>query len=154
MFNKIKGTSFLLALVLLIVPTLSQAQEREQGVIVRPELYGAAAVEFGYQINPNLQLSGGFGLELDPKGETGNFPIMLLGVRAYVSDTKWTAFFDYHLGLVFINGLGLPTHRLTVGPSYKNFDFGGGLGYFILDNTSFIGPCITIGYNFRIGNNH
>ena len=144
----------LLALpLMLLVPCNTQAQVREQGLFIRPELYGAVAVELGYQLNPNIQISGGFGLDIDITGETGSVVELLLGVRAYASDTKWTAFFDYHLGFMMLEGLGLPVHRLTLGPSFKNFDFGGGLIYASYDGKSILGPCITIGYNFRVGRN-
>ncbi len=113
---------------------------------IRPELFGAVAAEFGYQFNPNIQGSLGLGLELS---EGLAYPELLLGVRAYASDTKWTAFFDYHIGLLLVEGYALPTHRFTIGPSYKNFDFGGGIIYMNVDGVGVWGPCINIGYNFR-----
>lgn len=119
---------------------------RECRYAIRPELFGAVAVEFGYQFNPQIQGSLGFGLELS---EGLACPELLLGVRAYASDTKWTAFFDYHIGLLLIEGYAIPTHRFTVGPSFKNFDFGGGILYVNIDGVGAWGPCINIGYNFR-----
>lgn len=142
------------ALLFMIVPVKTQAQDayRSQGLFMRPELYSAVAVEIGYQINPFFQISGGFGVEIDITGESRSLPEMLLGIRLYTSEKKWAAFFDYHLGFLFFDGLALPVHRLSLGPSVKNFDIGLGVIYSSLDGESFFGPCLTIGYNFRVGN--
>ena len=119
---------------------------REQGYFIRPELYGAVLAEFGYQLNPNFQFSLGAGVEL---AEQTAVPELVLGVRAYATDTKWTAFFDYHLGLLLVGQISVPNHRFTVGASYKNLDFGGGIMYANIDGTGIWSPCINIGYNFR-----
>lgn len=137
-------------LLLSIANTYAQSGDsdfsRECRYAIRPELFGAVAVEFGYQFNPQIQGSLGYGLELS---EGLAYPELLLGVRAYASDTKWTAFFDYHIGLLLIEGYALPAHRFTLGPSFKNFDFGGGILYVNVDGVGAWGPCINIGYNFR-----
>ena len=140
---------------LLMTPSRLNAQteekeksfSREQGYFIRPELYGAVLAEFGYQINPNLQFSLGGGVEL---GDSYVIPELVLGARAYATDTKWTAFFDYHLGVLLFGDIALPTHRFTVGPSYKNFDFGGGIMYMYANAVGGIwAPCLNIGFNFR-----
>ena len=142
----------MMSIVLLPKDATAQSEEksftREQGFIIRPELYGAVLGEFGYQINPNFQLSAGAGVEL---GEGVAFPELVLGVRAYATETKWTAFFDYHIGLLLVGNYAIPDHRFTVGPSFKNFDFGGGIMYVNLEGIGTWGLCINLGYNFRIG---
>lgn len=150
--KRIVLTSIVLLQIAFLAPCNAHAQAdtktftRESDYLIRPELFGAVAVEFGYQFNPQIQGSLGFGLELS---EGLACPELLLGVRAYASDTKWTAFFDYHIGLLLIEGYAIPTHRFTVGPSFKNFDFGGGILYVNIDGVGAWGPCINIGYNFR-----
>lgn len=138
-------------LLLSATDTYAQPGESEfsrgNSYAIRPELFGAVAMEFGYQFNPQVQASLGIGFEF---GDGLVCPEPLLGVRAYASDTKWTFFFDYHIGLLLIKSYAFPTHRFTVGPSYKNFDFGGGIGYTKVDGVGVWGPCLNIGYNFRI----
>ena len=119
---------------------------RGQGYFIRPELYGAVMAEFGYQINPNFQFSLGAGMEL---AENAAIPEFVLGLRTYATDSKWTAFFDYHIGLLLVGSYSVPDHRFTVGASYKNLDFGGGIMYMNIDGTGIWGPCLNIGYNFR-----
>ena len=138
--------SFLMAPSKMNAQTEETGFSREQGYFVRPELYGAVLAEFGYQINPNLQFSVGAGVEL---ADEAAIPELVLGARAYASDKKWTVFFDYHLGLLLLGGVALPDHRLSVGPSYKNFDFGAGIMYMNVDGVGVWGPCLNIGFNFR-----
>lgn len=156
-----KTTKHLVALVLtLVVATQMLSAQIEQttmnkrtytrssGYFIRPEVYGGYGAEFGYQFSPYFQLSGGPLVEVDvSSGEA--FMEFLLGVRAYASETKWTAFFDYHISLVFIYGYAVPLHRFSVGPSFKNFDFGVGIGY----SSGYWSPVITIGHNFRLHSN-
>ena len=150
--NKNSVLSFFLSLMLSLaaLPSNAQTQEREPGLIVRPELYGAVAVEIGYQITPNFQISGGFGLELDVTGEIGNYPTMLMGTRLYLSESTWSPIFDYHFCFLFIDGWGLPNHRLVLGVSWKKLDFGGGIIITKPSDETLIGPCITLGYNFQL----
>lgn len=144
----------LLLQVSLLLPLAANAQSstsdfsRREGIFVRPELYGAIMGELGYQINPRLQLSIGYGVEISEKL---TFPELVFGFRAYASEKKWTAFFDYHVGLIFVDVYAFVDHRFTVGPSFKNFDFGGGIMYVNIDGAGYWSPCINIGYNFRIG---
>lgn len=146
---------FLLLQLSMIMPFVAYAQSekvnftRQEGFFIRPELYGAILGEFGFQFNPNLQLSMGFGVEI---GDNLALPELIIGARAYATDTKWTAFFDYHIGLVFYDAYAFVDHRFTIGPSYKNFDFGGGIMFMNIDGSGYWGPCLNIGYNFRIGN--
>lgn len=119
---------------------------RDCSYAIRPELYGAVVMEFGYHFHPQIQGSLGIGLEI---GEDLAYPEILLGARIYASETKWTAFLDYHLGFLLINGLAVPSHRFTVGPSFKNFDFGGGILYANINGEGAVGVCVNIGYNFR-----
>ena len=119
---------------------------RGKGYFIRPELYGAMLVEFGYQINPNLQFSLGAGIEL---ADGAAVPELVLGTRAYATDSKWTAFFDYHAGMLLFYQLSVLDHRFTAGASYKNFDFGGGIMYVKINDVGVWGPCINIGYNIR-----
>ena len=126
--------------------TIETGFSREQGYFIRPELYGAVLAEFGYQINPHIQISLGGGVEL---AEGYAIPELVVGTRAYASDSKWTAFVDYHLGLLLLGGVALPDHRLSVGPSYKNFDFGVGIMYINVDGVGVWAPCVNIGFNFR-----
>ena len=148
-------TFSLLLQLSMIMPIVANAQSnevdftRQEGFFIRPELYGAILGEFGYQFNPNLQLSMGFGVEI---GENMALPELVLGVRAYATDTKWTSFFDYHIGMILYEGYAFIDHRFSVGPSYKNFDFGGGIMYMNIDGYGYLGPCLSIGYNFKIGN--
>ena len=122
---------------------------RAKGLIIRPELYGALLVDIGYQINPRLQVSFGFGPELDFSDNHLSIFDLIVGGRAYATPTKWTAFFDYHLGVSTSQGIGIITHRFTLGPSYKNFDFGAGIMHMSASGESATGPVITLGYNFR-----
>lgn len=124
---------------------------REQGYVIRPELYGAVLAEFGYQINSNLQFSLGAGVEI---AEQIAVPELVMGIRGYASETKWTAFFDYHLGLLLLGQYSFPDHRFTVGASYKNLDVGGGIIYMNIEGTGMWGPCINIGYNFIFPTKH
>ena len=126
--------------------TMESGFSREVGYFIRPELYGAVLAEFGYQINPHIQVSLGGGVELT---EGYAIPELVVGARAYASDSKWTAFVDYHLGLLLLGDVALPDHRLSVGPSYKNFDFGVGIIYMNVDGVGVWGPCVNIGFNFR-----
>ena len=146
-------TTLLVAILAMSASAFAQSEtlefSRGQGYFIRPELYGAVLAEFGYQINPNLQFSLGAGVELT---EEISVPELVLGVRAYATDTKWTAFFDYHLGLLLVGQISVPDHRFTIGASYKNLDFGGGIMYANIDGTGIWSPCINIGYNFRFGN--
>ena len=41
---------------------------RGSGFVIRPELYSGLFATLGYQINPYVQLSGGFGFGLDAYG--------------------------------------------------------------------------------------
>ena len=126
--------------------TMETGFSRGQGYFIRPELYGAVMAEFGYQINPNIQISLGGGVEL---AEGYAVPELVVGARTYASDSKWTAFFDYHLGLLILGDYALPDHRLSVGPSYKNFDIGAGIMYVNVDGVGVWAPCVNIGLNFR-----
>ena len=142
----------LLLAMLMVTPAVTYAQSeennysREQGYFIRPELYGAVLAEFGYQINPHIQFSLGGGVEI---AEQMSVPELVVGVRGYASETKWTAFFDYHLGLLLVGQYSIPDHRFTAGASYKNFDFGGGIMYVNVDGVGAWGPCVNIGYNIR-----
>ena len=95
--KKLLATFIVLIQVSLMIPSAASAQSeamgfsREQGYFIRPELYGAVLAEFGYQLNPNLQFSLGAGMEF---AEQTAVPELIVGVRAYATDTKWTAFFD------------------------------------------------------------
>ena len=124
----------------------AQRHYRKQGFIIRPELYGTAMAEFGYQINPILQFSLGGGVDLV---EQKAVPEFVAGVRAYTSASKWTAFFDYNFGLLLIDADSYPNHRISVGASYKNLDFGGGIRSVNLDGLGLWVPCLNIGYNIR-----
>ena len=155
--KKVFITLFVIVQVsLLMFPSRTTAQvvetgfSREQGYFIRPELYGAVLAEFGYQLNPNIQISLGGGVELT---EGYAIPELVVGARAYASDSKWTAFVDYHLGLLLLGGVALPDHRLSVGPSYKNFDFGAGIAYMNVDGVGVWAPCLNIGFNFRFHKN-
>jgi hypothetical protein len=118
---------------------------RGSGFVIRPELYSGLFATIGYQFNPYVQISGGFGFGLDSYGGS----IISLGVRTYTSDANWAAIFDYHLGLVNIQGLYLTRHTIIGGASYKDFDFGAGLMYITDGHDSSIGLTITLGYNIR-----
>ncbi len=125
-----------------------RSYNRTSGFFIRPELYGALGTEFGYQFGSNFQISGGPAVELDlANGDA--YPEIMLGVRAYASKTKWTAFFDYHISLLF----GVPDavigHRFAAGPSYKNLDFGLGIVY----ANYYWAPVFTVGYHFRLNRN-
>ena len=143
-------------LIIFIVPVSVFAQtetsdfSREQGYFIRPELYGALLAEFGYQINPFVQFSLGAGTEF---GDQATIPELVLGIRAYATDTKWTAFFDYHIGMLLVGQYSIPDHRFTAGASYKNLDFGGGIMYANIGGTGIWSPCLNIGYNFRFPRN-
>jgi len=125
--------------------TNSRVYTRSTGFFLRPEAYGALGAEFGYQFNPHFQISAGPAVEIDISTSEA-FMELLLGVRAYASETKWTAFFDYHLSLAFFGGYAIPIHRFAVGPSFKNFDFGVGIVY----TSGYWSPTITLGYNIRL----
>lgn len=116
---------------------------RGKGFVIRPELYSGVNATLGYQINPYVQLSGGFGFGLD-----GGF-LTSFGVRTYTSDNDWAGMFDYHIGLVNYSGWNLVRHTIVGGASYKDFDFGAGLLYISDGYDSGIGFSITIGYNIR-----
>lgn len=118
---------------------------RGSGFVIRPELYSGLFATLGYQINPYVQLSGGFGFGLDQYGGT----ITALGIRTYTSDANWAAMFDYHVGFASIQGLNLTRHTIVGGASYKDFDFGAGLMYVTDGYDSGIGLSITLGYNIR-----
>ena len=155
----------MMLLVPMMLTSLAQAQNvesaangnyfsRGQGFFIRPELYGAIMVEAGYQLNPYLQVSAGIGTEIGNNG--GNIVYatdLVLGARAYASETKWTGFLDYHIGITMMGGYGVPTHRITVGPSYKNFDLGAGIMFATANGTGLgsgvLAPCLTFGYNIR-----
>ena len=147
-------TTLFVAMLAMSTGVFAQTEESEfsrgQGYFIRPELYGAVLGEFGYQINPSLQFSLGAGFEL---ADNTAVPELVVGVRAYATDTKWTAFFDYHIGMLLIGSYSVPDHRVTAVASYKNFDFGGGIMYANLDGTGFWAPCLNIGYNFRFHRN-
>ena len=118
---------------------------RGRGFIVRPELYSGLFATFGYQINPYVQLSGGIGFGLDQYGGTSTS----LGIRTYTSDTKFAVMFDYHIGLVNFQGLGLIRHTIIGGFSFKDFDLGAGLMYVTDGYDSGKGLSMTLGYNIR-----
>lgn len=118
---------------------------RGSGFVIRPELYSGLFATLGYQINPYVQLSGGIGFGLDQYGGM----ITALGIRTYTSDANWAAMFDYHIGLISIQGLSLTRHTIIGGASYKDFDFGAGLMYITDGYDSGIGLSITLGYNIR-----
>lgn len=118
---------------------------RGNGFVIRPELYSGLFASLGYQINPYVQLSGGFGFGLDAYGGF----ITSLGIRTYTSDAHWAAIFDYHIGFVSIQGLSFTRHTIIGGASYKDFDFGAGLMYITDGYYSGIGLSITLGYNIR-----
>lgn len=116
---------------------------RGSGFVIRPELYSGVNATLGYQINPYVQISGGFGFGID-----GGF-LTSFGVRAYTSDKNWAGMFDYHIGLVNFSGYNLIRHTIVGGASYKDFDFGAGLLYISDGYSSGIGLSITLGYNIR-----
>lgn len=118
---------------------------RGSGFVIRPELYSGLFATLGYQINPYVQLSGGFGFGLDAYGGF----VTSLGVRTYTSDKNWAAMFDYHIGLVCIKGLNLTRHTIIGGASYKDLDFGAGLMYITDGYDGALGLSITLGYNIR-----
>lgn len=118
---------------------------RGSGFVIRPELYSGLFATIGYQINPYVQLSGGFGFGLDQYGGV----VTALGIRTYTSESKWAAMFDYHIGFASIQGLNLTRHTIVGGASYKDFDFGAGLMYVTDGYDSGIGLSITLGYNIR-----
>jgi len=130
------------------IKTKSRAYTRSSGFFIRPEAFGALGAEFGHQFSPYFQLSGGplVSIGLDEYEAAMEFAI---GVRAYASETKWTAFFDYHISLAFIDGYAIPLHRFAIGPSFKNFDFGAGIAY----SLGYWGPVITLGYHIRLNKN-
>lgn len=155
--NSLKNCLVLLIAMILISPMLNaqtdpttnkRAYTRSSGYFIRPEVYGALGAEFGYQFSPYFQLSGGPAFETDFEYGGAYFEF-LLGVRAYASETKWTAFFDYHASLLFIDGYALPIHRFAIGPSYKNLDLGVGIGY----TSGYWAPIFTLGYHFRLNKN-
>lgn len=118
---------------------------RGSGFVIRPELYSGLFATIGYQINPYVQISGGFGFGLDGYGGSST----TIGLRTYTSDAKWTVLFDYHIGFVSIQGLRLTRHTIVGGASYKDFDFGAGLLYLTDNYNSGTGLSITLGYNIR-----
>ena len=139
-------------LVPMMLTSMAQAQNvesaangnyfsRGQGFFIRPELYGAIMVEAGYQLNPYLQVSAGIGTEIGNNG--GNIVYatdLVLGARAYASETKWTGFLDYHIGITMMGGYGVPD--LGAGIMFATAN-GTGLGSGVL------APCLTFGYNIR-----
>lgn len=118
---------------------------RGSGFVIRPELYSGLFASMGYQINPYVQLSGDIGFGLDQYGGIA----YTIGFRIYTSESPWSAMFDYHIGMVNIQGLPLTRHTFIGGASYKDFDFGAGLIYIADGFNSGIGLSITIGYNIR-----
>lgn len=157
MRNTKKWMFLLLILTSIFASNFSYAQENDKwnfadkgytrgsGFVIRPELYSGLFATFGYQINPYVQLSGGFGFGLDAYGGF----ITAIGVRTYTSDANWAAMFDYHIGFISIQGLNLTRHTIVGGASYKDFDFGAGLMYITDGYDSGIGLSITLGYNIR-----
>lgn len=157
MRNTKKWMFLLLILTSIFASNFSYAQENDKwnfagkgytrgsGFVIRPELYSGLFATIGYQINPYVQISGGWGFGLDSYGGS----IISLGVRTYTSDAKWAAMFDYHIGFVNIQGLNLTRHTIVGGASYKDFDFGAGLMYITDGYDSGIGLSITLGYNIR-----
>ena len=151
-------TSIVLLQIAFLAPCNAHAQAdtktftRESGYIIRPEFLGAVLAEFGYQYNPNIQGSLGFGVEIG-LDDGVVMPEFVLGVRAYATENKWTAFVDYHIGMLLLTDIyAAITHRFTAGPSYKNLDFGIGVGYAKFEGVGMWDPCINIGYNFRFTN--
>lgn len=110
MRNIKKGLFLLLILTFTLASNSSYAQDngkwdfsgngytRGSGFVIRPELYSGLFATFGYQANPYVQLSGGFGFGLDAYGGF----VTSLGLRTYTSDANWAAMFDYHIGYVSI----------------------------------------------------
>lgn len=143
--------SLLLGVILMPISAFSQTDTtetiRSKGYVIRPEFYGAVLAEVGYQVNPHVQVSLGGGFEI---AENIAVPELVAGLRMYATDTKWTAFFDYHLGLLMVGNMALVSHRVTAGPSYKNLDVGGGVIYAEIERVGTWGLCLTLGYNIRI----
>lgn len=143
------------ALVLFVVPTIATAQITEEspkmeftrgsGFVIRPELYSGLLATFGYQVNPYIQLSGSIGFGF---GEYSTL-VTVIGIRAYTSDKSWAAFFDYHGGFESLSGINVGRHTIVAGASYKDLDFGAGIGYASLGEYSGTGLSITLGYNIR-----
>lgn len=144
-------------LMMLLVPMGMKAQEtnvvkkefsRETSLIIRPELYSGLFVEVGYQFNPYVQACGGVGFGLDGIGGA----MLTLGVRAYVTQTKWAPFVDYHIGTLNYMGINFIRNTIVGGVSYKNFDVGAGFLNITDGYDSGLGLSITLGYNIRTNN--
>ena len=75
--------------------------------------------------------------------------VTVIGIRAYTSDKSWAAFFDYHGGFESLSGINVGRHTIVAGASYKDLDFGAGIGYASLGEYSGTGLSITLGYNIR-----
>lgn len=125
--------------------TERSAYTRGSGMVVRPELYSGLFAELGYQINPYVQVGGGFGFGIDEMGGT----CFMAGIRAYTSDSRFAGMFDYHVGALSLQGYNFIRHTIVGGISYKDFDIGAGVLYLTDLYDGGIGFSITLGYNFR-----
>lgn len=117
---------------------------RDEGFVIRPELYRGIYASFGYQVNPYFQPFASIGFVLDYYLGTGVYGAV--GCRAYTSESKWAAMFDLRASIINFGILGISA---TVGASWKNLDFGLGYEYYTDGYYYLAMPVLTIGYNIR-----
>ena len=111
---------------------------RGDGFVIRPELYRGIFANFGYQINPYVQVYVGLGYSDGLDGA--------LGLRAYTGDANWVAMFDLRFS---VTNFALPGVALVAGASYKDLDFGAGLKYYTDGYYYLYVPVLTVGWNIR-----
>jgi len=111
---------------------------RGEGFVIRPELYRGIFANFGYQINPYVQVYLGLGYSDGLDGA--------LGLRAYTGDANWVAMFDLRFS---VTDFALPGVALVAGASYKDLDFGAGLKYYTDGYYYLYVPVLTVGWNIR-----
>ena len=111
---------------------------RDQGFVIRPELYRGLFVNFGYQINPYIQTFACFGYGDGIEGG--------IGARVYTGDADWVAMFDLRFSLT---DFSYPGGALVAGASYKDLDFGAGAKYYTDGYYYVIVPVLTVGWNIR-----
>lgn len=114
---------------------------RGDGFVIRPELYRGIFANFGYQINPYVQVYLGLGYSDGLDGA--------LGLRAYTGDANWVAMFDLRFS---VTDFALPGVALVAGASYKDLDFGAGLKYYTDGYYYLYVPVLTVGWNIRCYN--